>query len=107
MCVANAATPVWHRSNLAATERTREMLKERGTEAILRKCAQANAGDQMLSQLINRTALPNLKKNGTQVFEQAPATYKCSMLYHMHMLNAMTHAHQGHACRQHLAARWL
>ena len=72
MCVANAATPVWHRSNLAATERTREMLKERGTEAILRKCAQANAGDQMLSQLINRTALPNLKKNGTQVLNRPP-----------------------------------
>ena len=72
MCVANAATHVWRGSNLAATERTREMLKERGTEAILRKCAQANAGDQMLSQLINRTALPNLKKNGTQVLILPP-----------------------------------
>jgi hypothetical protein len=38
-------------SNLAATDRTREMLKERGTEAILRQCAQANSGDAMLTSV--------------------------------------------------------
>ena len=40
-------------SNLAATERTREMLKERGTEAILRKCAQANSSDSMLTGVLS------------------------------------------------------
>lgn len=59
-------------SNLAATDRTREMLKERGTEAILRQCAQANSGDAMLTSLVNRTALINLKRNGTQVFNIPP-----------------------------------
>ena len=38
-------------SNMAATDRTREMLKEKGAEAILRKCAQANSGDQMLTSV--------------------------------------------------------
>jgi hypothetical protein len=61
-------------SNLAATERTREMLRERNTEAILRKCAQANSGDQMISQLVNRWALTNLKRNGTHVFNIPPPT---------------------------------
>jgi len=38
-------------SNLAASDRTREMLKERGAEAILRKCAQANSSDNMLTSV--------------------------------------------------------
>ena len=38
-------------SNLAATDRTREMLKEKGAETILRKCAQANSSDQMLTSV--------------------------------------------------------
>mmetsp|Transcript_26986 Transcript_26986/g.42147 ORF Transcript_26986/g.42147 Transcript_26986/m.42147 type:complete len:218 (-) Transcript_26986:47-700(-) len=55
-------------SNLAATDKTREILIEKRTEAILRKCAQANPGDRMMTELIQRTAMTNLKRGGVQVF---------------------------------------
>ena len=38
-------------SNLAATDRTRDMLREKDCENILRKCAQANSGDNMLTSV--------------------------------------------------------
>jgi len=74
LMVVERGTPVAQRyavmavSNMAATHRTREILREKGAEGILRKCAHNNAGDRMLTDLIHKTALHNLKRNGTQVF---------------------------------------
>ncbi len=42
-------------------------MQEKGAENILRKCAHNNASDRMLSELINRTAMTNLKRGGNQV----------------------------------------
>jgi len=55
-------------SNMAASDRTRDLLKTKGADNLLRKCAQANSGDRMMNDLVFRTALPNIKRNGTQVF---------------------------------------
>jgi len=74
LLVIERGTPVAQRfavmavSNMAATDRTREILKEKGAEGILRKCAHNNSSDRMLQDLINKTAMGNMKRGGTQVF---------------------------------------
>jgi len=54
-------------ANLAATERTRQILKDKGAETLLRNCAQMNSSDQILKQ-VYKTAMTNLKRGGQQVF---------------------------------------
>ena len=84
-------------SNMAATDRTREMLKEKGAEAILRKCAQANSGDQMLTSVSINHKPSTLNPQPSPQHNPQPSTLNPQQDAHLVSLS-LPSLHPGDLC---------